>query len=408
MSRQAGFCGKIIATIHIAVSIDAATTSADDSSAVATIAGNQLAAVLNARSRKVTRLTSAAANELDRYDYDLPKSLVAQEPLQSRSDARLMVVDRKRDEISHAYVRDLPELLHAGDCLVVNDTLVLPARIVGYRQSTKGRWEGLFLGEEASGAWRILCKARGTLVPGETIQLVDRLAQDDLQLRLVAKSEGGMWLVRPMVAETAAKVLERVGRVPLPSYIRKGEMVDADRDRYQTVFAKKSGSAAAPTAGLHFTPELLGRIEAAGIGVGKVTLHVGLDTFRPIKSGTLAGHKMHSEWGRIDAATAERLTAARKAGGRIVAVGTTSVRVLESAAADGVLRPWEGQTELFIKPPYRFRAVDCLMTNFHLPRTTLLVLVRTFGGDKLIERAYQEAIAHEYRFYSYGDAMLIL
>lgn len=353
-------------------------------------------------------MTTEAASELDQYDYNLPKQLVAQEPLPNRSDARLMFVDRATGEISHHHVRDLPGLLRAGDCVVVNDTRVLPARIVGYRQSTKGRWEGLYLGDESSGAWRILCKARGTLVPGETIQLVDRLARDDVQLRLVAKSEGGMWLARPMTDQTITETLERIGRVPLPNYIRKGEMVDADLERYQTVFAKQSGSAAAPTAGLHFTPEVLGRLKASGIGVAKVTLHVGLDTFRPIKAAKLADHTMHSEWGKIDATTVEHLAAARKKGGRIVAVGTTSVRVLESAASDGVLRPWEGQTRLFIRPPYRFKAVDALMTNFHLPRTTLLVLVSTFGGDPLIRRAYEEAIRHEYRFYSYGDAMLIV
>jgi S-adenosylmethionine:tRNA ribosyltransferase-isomerase len=319
-----------------------------------------------------------------------------------------MVVDRARGEISHAHVRDLPELLNPGDYLVVNNTRVLPARLIGYRQSTKGRWEGLFLANEPSGAWRLLCKSRGTLVPGETIQLVDRLARDDIQIRLVAKSEAGMWLVRPTNDEPFSEVLERIGRVPLPNYIRKGEMVDADRDRYQTVFAQNSGSAAAPTAGLHFTPELLTRLESAKIGVAKVTLHVGMDTFRPIKSATLSAHTMHSEWGRIDATTVNRLAAVRKAGGRIVAIGTTSVRVLESASADGALRPWEGQTQLFIYPPYRFKSVDCLMTNFHLPRTTLLVLVSAFAGAKLIRHAYEEAVRHEYRFYSYGDAMLIL
>jgi S-adenosylmethionine:tRNA ribosyltransferase-isomerase len=185
-------------------------------------------------------------------------------------------------------------------------------------------------------------------------------------------------------------------------------MIDADRQRYQTVFAKHNGSVAAPTAGLHFSPELLDRLQAAKIGLAKITLHVGQDTFRPIKAQQLAKHAMHSEWGQIDAANVERLTMARKNGGRIVAVGTTSVRVLETAAADGVLRPWEGPTQLFIRPPYRFRAVDCLLTNFHLPRTTLLVLVRSFGGDELIRQAYEEAIRNEYRFYSYGDAMLIV
>jgi len=216
-----------------------------------------------------------------------------------------------------------------------------------------------------------------------------------------------MWLVRPTNDESFADTLERIGRVPLPRYIRKGEMVDADRERYQTVFAKDSGSAAAPTAGLHFTPELLTRLETAKVGLAKVTLHVGIDTFRPIKSETISAHTMHSEWGRIDAATVNCLAATRKAGGRIVAVGTTSVRVLESASSEGALRPWEGQTQLFIHPPYRFKSVDCLMTNFHLPRTTLLVLVSTFAGEKLIRHAYEEAIRHEYRFYSYGDAMLI-
>ncbi len=196
--------------------------------------------------------------------------------------------------------------------------------------------------------------------------------------------------------------------MPLPKYIRHGEMVDDDRKRYQTVFAKHNGSAAAPTAGLHFTTELIQSIRDAGIEFAKVTLHVGLDTFRPIKSGRLANHQMHSEWGRIDAAAVDRLTQARKAGGRIVAVGTTSVRVLETAAADGVLRPWEGQTNLFIRPPYRFRAIDALMTNFHLPRTTLLVLVPHLRRRRTVRRAYDEAIRQEYRFYSYGDAMLIL
>jgi S-adenosylmethionine:tRNA ribosyltransferase-isomerase len=346
-------------------------------------------------------------SELDEYDYDLPKQLVAQEPLENRTDARLMLVDRKRGQISHHHVRDLGELLRAGDCLVLNDTRVVAARLVGYRTSTKGRWEGLFLATEPSGAWQILCKARGKLMPGETIQLLDLLAREDVQLRMVAKSEDGVWLVRPP-DEPPLELLERVGRVPLPKYIRHGEMVDADRQRYQTVFARHSGSVAAPTAGLHFSAELLDRLQAAKIGLAKVTLHVGMDTFRPVKVQQLAKHAMHSEWGRIDVADVERITAAKKSGGRIVAVGTTSVRVLETAAADGVLRPWEGQTQLFIRPPYRFRAVDCLMTNFHLPRTTLLVLVRTFGGDELIREAYAEAKRNEYRFYSYGDAMLIV
>jgi S-adenosylmethionine:tRNA ribosyltransferase-isomerase len=346
-------------------------------------------------------------SELDKYDYVLPKHLVAQEPMPQRADARLMVVDRAQQAISHQHVRDLPSLLRRGNCLVVNDTRVVPARLVG-RRDTGGRWEGLFLSAEDSGAWQLLCKARGRLAPGETIQLLDRRAAEDCQLRLVAKSDDGMWLARPSSDEPPEKLLQRIGRVPLPKYIRHGEMLDDDVDRYQTVYAKHSGSAAAPTAGLHFTPELIEQLLNGGIGVAKVTLHVGLDTFRPIKSSRLAEHPMHSEWGRIEQGAVEKLLKARQAGGRIVAVGTTSVRVLESAGVDGVLRPWEGFTKLFIRPPYRFRAVDALMTNFHLPRTTLLVLVRAFGGDDLIRRAYETAVREEYRFYSYGDAMLVM
>jgi S-adenosylmethionine:tRNA ribosyltransferase-isomerase len=347
-------------------------------------------------------------NDIDQYDYELPKHLIAQEPLVSRADARLLVVDRRRNSIEHHRVRDLPEILLAGDCLVVNNTRVVAARLIGKRVSTGGRWEGLFLSIEPSGAIQLLCKARGKLVPGETIQLLDRLAREDCQLRLVAKSEEGVWIARPSSDESPWALLERIGRVPLPKYIRHGEMVDADRLRYQTIFAQHAGSAAAPTAGLHFTPELIAQLRSKDVGLAAVTLHVGLDTFRPIRSQQLSDHKMHSEWGRIDAETVDRLQRARKSSGRIVAVGTTSVRVLESASSDGILRPWEGTTELFIRPPYRFRSVDALMTNFHLPRTTLLALVSTFGGADLIRQAYREAIDQEYRFYSYGDAMLVL
>ena len=212
----------------------------------------------------------------------------------------------------------------------------------------------------------------------------------------------------PESHETAAKVLERVGRVPLPFYIRDGQMLDADWQNYQTVFAKQPGSVAAPTAGLHFTDELLHRLVAVGVHVCQVTLHVGLGTFRPISGSRLSEHRMHCEWGSIDPATAESLRAARRAGMRIVAVGTTTARLLETAAAGGQLQAWAGRTDLFIRPPYEFRAVDAMMTNFHLPRSTLLVLVRTFGGDALMRRAYDEAIRQQYRFFSYGDAMLIL
>jgi S-adenosylmethionine:tRNA ribosyltransferase-isomerase len=245
-------------------------------------------------------------------------------------------------------------------------------------------------------------------VPGETVTLVNAAGTDDIQLQMAAPQPEGVWVVKPESDEDTPPLLERVGRIPLPPYIRKGEMLDADRQSYQTVFARQPGAVAAPTAGLHFTEPLLRRLEHAGIALAWVTLHVGLGTFRPIAAENLAEHRMHSEWGSLGQETVDRIQRCRQRGGRVVAVGTTSVRVLESAAREGALRPFSGMTDLFIRPPYEFAAVDALMTNFHLPRTTLLVLVRCFGGDALIQRAYEEAIREEYRFYSYGDAMLIL
>ncbi|HPP51726.1 MAG TPA: tRNA preQ1(34) S-adenosylmethionine ribosyltransferase-isomerase QueA, partial [Thermoguttaceae bacterium] len=311
--------------------------------------------------------------------------------------------------LEHLYVRDLPELLQPGDCLVLNNTKVIPARLVGYRQSTGGRWEGLFLEAWPNGFWKVLARTRGKPKPDEPIVLINRFGKEDIRLFVGTRlPEEGAWIVRPESQEDALSLLDRVGRVPLPPYIRRGEMREADRIRYQTVYAAAPGSIAAPTAGLHFTQALLDRLEDAGIEICRITLHVGIGTFRPIKTARLADHQMHSEWGRITAETVERLLSARQKGRRIVAVGTTCVRLLETAAADGQLTPFSGHTNLFIRPPYQFRAVDALLTNFHLPRTTLLVLVRTFGGDQLIRTAYEEAIRQEYRFYSYGDCMLIL
>lgn len=347
-------------------------------------------------------------DDVSRYDYELPKELVAQSPLVVRSDARLMVVDRQHNGLSHSYVRDLPSLLEPGDCLVLNDTRVVPARLVGHRTRTGGRWEGLFLEGGETGHWRILCKTRGKLTAGETITLVNAEGTEDIELELGTKEPGGVWVVRPRSDEATFPLLDRVGRVPLPPYIRKGQMVESDRRAYQTVYARSPGAVAAPTAGLHFTDKLLSEIEARGVGIVRLTLHVGMGTFRPIESDSLSKHEMHSEWGSLDGATADRLLDVRQGGGRIVAVGTTSVRLLETSAADGTIRPFCGDTSLFIRPPYQFKAVDAMMTNFHLPRTTLLVLVRTFGGDDLIMRAYEEAVREEYRFYSYGDAMLIV
>ncbi len=353
-----------------------------------------------------------AMQSLDDYNYELPRQLIAQHPPAQRTDARLLVVQRADQSIQHYHIRDLPGLLRQGDLLVINDTRVIPARLVGYRNRTGGRWEGLFLSADSQGNWRILAKSRSKLSPGEDVILVNQRQQDAGHVRMLFQQDDGSWIVRPdpggdAPADTLS-FLDRVGRVPLPPYIRRAETESADRDRYQTVYAEVPGAVAAPTAGLHFTTALLDQIEAAGVRILRVTLHVGLDTFRPVTVDKLTEHRMHSEWCRLSPETAAAIHEGKQRGGRVVAVGTTSVRVLETSAQSGAVKPLEGASDLFIYPPYEFRAVDALVTNFHLPRTTLLVLVRTFGGDALIRRAYEEAIREEYRFYSYGDAMLIL
>ncbi len=345
---------------------------------------------------------------LSDYDYELPKRLIAQHPLARRTDARLLLVDRADRTLQHYHIRDLPNLLRTGDTLVVNDTRVIPARLVGFREQTGGRWEGLFLSSDQQGNWRLLAKTRGKLTPGEHVALVNEQQQAAFRLRLLLKEDAGSWIARPEMPGEPLALLEQIGRVPLPPYIRDGEMEPADRDRYQTVYADPPGAVAAPTAGLHLTQALLDRLTAAGVAIVRVTLHVGLDTFKPVTVENLLEHPMHSEWCRITPEAVATIAANKQRGGRTIAVGTTSVRVLETATHSGTLGEFEGPTELFIHPPYEFRAVDALLTNFHLPRTTLLVLVRTFGGDALMRQAYAEAIREEYRFYSYGDAMLIL
>jgi S-adenosylmethionine:tRNA ribosyltransferase-isomerase len=347
-------------------------------------------------------------SELDQYDYHLPKQLIAQSPAVCRSDARMMVVDRGGNSLEHRYIRDMPDILHRGDCLVINDTRVVPARLVGRRPDTGGHWEGLFLEVSPDGLWRVMCKTRGRLRPGDTVTLINAAGQEDVRLQLGVRQGDGTWIAKPLADDDALTLLDRVGRVPLPPYIRKGEMVETDREQYQTVYAQVPGAVAAPTAGLHFTTTLLARLAEQGVELCALTLHVGPGTFRPITAERLAEHAMHREWGCVTQQAVERIEACRAAGGRVVAVGTTSVRLLETAAAQGTLKPFDGYTDLFIRPPYQFRTVDALLTNFHLPRTTLLVLVRTFGGDELIRRAYEEAIGEQYRFYSYGDAMLII
>ncbi len=352
-----------------------------------------------------------ADNELNQYDYDLPRELIAQEPLPNRADARLMLLNRSRQTIEHAHVRDLPQILQAGDVMVVNDTKVVPARLVGFRTQTQGRWEGLFLREGEQGVAELLGKTRGRLEVGETVTLRDLEGRDQGRLVVVGYGDEGKVLMRPDLAEPWEAILDRCGRVPLPPYIRDGQMVDNDRVRYQTVFARSAGSVAAPTAGLHFTPDLIQRLRQAGLAFVSVTLHVGLGTFRPIQVTKLEDHQMHSEFGEISEAVVKRLSMSRAEGGRTIAVGTTTVRVLESAATkapDQRLAAWKGETDLFIRPGYSFKAIDGLLTNFHLPKSSLLVLVSSFGGHELIRQAYQEAIQHRYRFYSYGDCMMIL
>lgn len=351
----------------------------------------------------------------DLYDYFLPPDLVAQSPLADRSAARLLHLRRESGTIAHRHVRELPDMLRPGDLLVVNDTQVVPARLRGRRLQTGGVWEGLFLraasDDEHAGAWVILARTRGRARSGERVVLTDRNGADVGMIELVGRTTGGGWLAIPDQQGPPPAILARVGHVPLPGYIRNGVADVADLERYQTVFAREPGSAAAPTAGLHFTQELLAALAARGIQKAGVTLHVGLDTFRPITTASIADHPMHSEWCACPAETVAAIRETKARGGRVVAVGTTAVRTLETAARprDGVgeLAAWSGATDLFIRPGFEFRVVDCLLTNFHMPRTTLMVLVSTFASRPLIERAYAEAIRERYRFLSYGDAMLI-
>jgi S-adenosylmethionine:tRNA ribosyltransferase-isomerase len=349
--------------------------------------------------------------DADLYDYDLPGELIAQEPLADRSAARLLHVRRADGAVSHRHVRDLPDLLRPGDLLVVNDSRVVPARLVGRRAATGGSWEGLFLRVERGGGseetWVVLARSRGRPALGERVILVGRDGVDQVAIELVGRAGGGAWLVRPESTEPVHAILERVGRVPLPGYIRGGEERAEDLQRYQTVFARERGSAAAPTAGLHFSEPLLAALAARGVRRAHVTLHVGLDTFRPITVAALDEHPMHSEWCECPAETAAAVRETRARGGRVVAVGTTAVRTLETAARGGEIAAWAGATDLFIRPGFRFRAVDCLVTNFHMPRTTLMVLVSTLASRELVALAYETAIRERYRFLSYGDAMLI-
>ena len=343
------------------------------------------------------------------FDYVLPPELIAQEPAARREGSRMLVLDRTAHSISHRRFADLEEYLRPGDLLVVNDTRVIPARVFGRKAATGGRVEFLLLEETEPGIWDALMRARRRPRPGEQVILDEDLAV----ATVLEERELGRVRVRLETKIPWLEMLERIGQTPLPPYIQRKEVSGArraeDQARYQTVFAREPGAVAAPTAGLHFTPEILEQLAARGIGHATVTLHVGLGTFRPVSAEQVEDHRMENERWWIPEETARRIAAAKSAGGRVVAVGTTSVRTLESAAArpDG-FGAGQGRTELFIHPPYRFQVVDALLTNFHLPKSTLLMLVSALAGREFVLRAYEEAIRERYRFYSYGDCMLIL
>jgi len=348
--------------------------------------------------------------KLTDFDYALPEERIAQTPAEPRDSALLFVHRIAADQSEHRRVRDLVDLLAPGDLLVLNDTRVLPARLLGKRASG-GKVELLLL-EPSAGGWRALVRPAGRMREGERVDLEGGA----LRARLVRRLEGPEWEVELECGASGASVeelLERFGRMPLPPYIRRDaadqELAAFDRERYQTVYARERGAVAAPTAGLHFTPELLAALERRGIQRTHVTLHVGLGTFQPVTSERIEDHPMHAERFVLPESAERAVRAARERGGRVVAVGTTSVRVLESCASgDGLVRAGSGETRIFLKPGDRLRATDALLTNFHLPRSTLLMLVSALAGRERILRLYAEALAGPYRFYSYGDAQLLL
>ena len=338
---------------------------------------------------------------LSDFDFELPPDRIALRPARPRDSARLLLVEGA--DISDHGVVELPDLLRRGDVLVFNDTKVIPAQLEGRRGEAS---IGATLHKrEGPREWRAFLRNAKRARVGDTIDFGEGVAAS-----VVDKADDGSALLHFHGEEPVELLLERAGRMPLPPYIASRRKVDeADREDYQTMFAREEGAVAAPTAALHFTPRLLKALDAKGIGRETLTLHVGAGTFLPVKSERIEEHQMHAEWGRIDAATADRLNAVRRSGGRLISVGTTSLRLLESAAGeDGVIRPFEGDTAIFITPGYRFRAIDGLITNFHLPRSTLFMLVSALMGLEVMKSAYAHAIDAGYRFYSYGDASLLL
>ena len=338
---------------------------------------------------------------VDLFDFDLPPERIALRPARPRDSARLLVV--RGSDFADRQVLDLPQLLGPGDVLVFNDTKVIPAQLEGKRgQATIG---ATLHKREGPREWQAFLRNARRARVGDTIEFGENVSAS-----VVEKSDDGSALLRFHGDEPVELLIELAGRMPLPPYIAsRREADEADRSDYQTMFAREKGAVAAPTAALHFTPGLLEALDARAIGRETLTLHVGAGTFLPVKAEDTTAHKMHAEWGRIDAATADRLNAVRASGGRLIAVGTTSLRLLESAAdEDGTIRPFEGDTAIFITPGYRFRAIDGLITNFHLPRSTLFMLVSALMGLDVIKSAYKHAIDTGYRFYSYGDASLLL
>lgn len=334
------------------------------------------------------------------FYYDLPERLIAQHPVSPRDSSRLLVYDRTTCDIEHAHFFDLPHYLRSGDVLVLNNTRVLPARIYGRKDETGAHIEFLLHKRLSLTDWEVLLRPAKRLKPGSEVTF-----SAQLKAQVLSVASEGLGTVRFTYSGVFESLLAQVGEMPLPPYIKE-KLRDAER--YQTVYAQKEGSSAAPTAGLHFTPELLQKIRDMGVEVAEVLLHVGLGTFRPVKTQDIAEHTMHSEYFEISQDACDRINRAKKEGRRVIAVGTTSVRVLESAAiSKGIVRPVCGETDIFIYPPYTFKIVDALITNFHLPESTLLMLVSAMCGRENILRVYQTAVENNYRFFSFGDAMFI-
>lgn len=339
-------------------------------------------------------------NTSDFY-YDLPEELIAQTPAEPRDSSRLLVYNRQDGSVQHKVFREVIDFLNPGDALVINDTRVIPARLYGKKQDTGREVEFLLLNQLTADTWEVIMR------PGKKLRVRDRVAfADDLQAEILEKKDDGITKVKFYFEGLFEALLDEYGNMPLPPYITKRL---EDQERYQTVYAKERGSAAAPTAGLHFTPELMEKIRQKGIDIIPVLLHVGLGTFRPVKVDNVENHKMHSEYYSISGDSARRINETRARGGRIVAVGTTSVRTLESVAAeDGTVKEQSGNTEIFIYPGYRFKCVDALITNFHLPESTLLMLISAFMGKEEVLDLYRLAVEERYRFFSFGDACMLI